>query len=122
MGNFSQTPANLVRRIIKVKKKIEYKDINLDRIIRAAILHDIGKSEKRINIIQKTIMVLFGRMIKGYTHIEFIDSFYNHAELGYNILKNNIEDEKLLFLIRNHHKKFLYDIELNLLKYCDDKN
>ena len=53
---------------------------------------------------------------------EFVDSYYNHADMSYNMLKDHIKDNKLLFLIKNHHSKIKGDIELDLLRYCDDKN
>ena len=112
--------------ILISREKNEYNEVNIDRIIRAALLHDIGKSLKRINVIQKVFMVLvnksFGERIKKLDRIEFIDSYYNHGELSYNMLMDHIKDKKLLFLIKNHHSGIKGDVELDLLKYCDDKN
>lgn len=112
--------------ILISREKNEYNKIKLDRIIRAALLHDIGKSLKRINIIQKVFMVLvnkrFGERIRKMNRFEFVDSYYNHGELSYNILKDHIKDNKLLFLIKNHHSNIKGDAELDLLRYCDDRN
>jgi len=38
------------------------------------------------------------------------------------MLKDHIKDNKLLFLIKNHHSKIRGARELDLLIYCDDKN
>lgn len=100
--------------------------INAKRIVKAAILHDIGKSVKKINIIQKVIMVLstnvFGDRVKNLEFIDFVNSYYNHGEIGYNILKNHIYDDKLLFIVRNHHSDIDTDEELSIIRYCDSKN
>ena len=112
--------------ILISQEKSEYNKIELVRIVRAALLHDIGKSRKRINVIQKVFMVLadkiFGKQIRKMDRFEFIDSYYNHPDLSYNMLKDHIKDTRLLFLIKNHHSEIKGDLELELLRYCDDKN
>ena len=112
--------------ILTSRKKNEYNYIKIDRIIRAALLHDVGKICKEINVLQKIFMVLinnrFGERIRRLNKFEFVDCYYNHADMSYNMLKDHIKDEKLLFLIKNHDKKIKDDVELELLKYCDDKN
>ena len=112
--------------ILVSKEKDEYKQIKVDRIIRAALLHDVGKICKKINVFQKVLMVLinkrFGERIRRLDKFKFVDCYYNHANMSYNMLKDHIKDEKLLFLIKNHDKKIKDDLELGLLRYCDDKN
>ncbi|MBC8062578.1 MAG: HD domain-containing protein [Clostridiaceae bacterium] len=112
--------------ILISKEKKEYKNISLDRIIRAGLLHDIGKSLKKINVVQKVFMVLankmFGKRLREMDRFEFVDSYYNHAELSYSMLEHHIKDNKLLYLIRNHHSSIKGDIELDLLRYCDNRN
>ncbi|MDP4091717.1 MAG: HD domain-containing protein, partial [Bacillota bacterium] len=73
--------------------------IDRGRMIRAALLHDIGKIEKRVNIIDKSVLVILnkitGRRIKRFTNIKKIDVYYNHGEIGFNILtKLNRYDDK----------------------------
>ena len=116
--------ARLVMNISK--EKDEYNKVNLDRVIRAGLLHDVGKSDKRINIVQKVFMVLankrFGERLRKINRFEFVDCYYNHPDMSYNMLKDHIKDNKLLFLIKNHHSKIRGARELDLLIYCDDKN
>lgn len=109
-----------------VKINIEYSEVNLERVIRSALLHDIGKCVGKINIFEKSIMVIADKVlkdkIKKFGSIELVNSYYNHGNMSYDLLKGHSNDEKLLFLIKNHHSNIDSDKELNLLKYCDDKN
>lgn len=98
-----------------------------DKLIRAALLHDIGKIEQKLNVFDKSIMVILhkitGGRLRKFTEIKKIDVYYNHAEKGYNILKQHLEDERVLYLVRNHHKEEIVDDEeLDILKKCDSKN
>ncbi|SQC01689.1 putative domain HDIG-containing protein [Clostridium tetanomorphum] len=61
--------------------------------------------------------------IKKFSKSKKIDTYYNHAEKGYNILKSIGYDESFLYLIRNHHNKNITkNKELNILRFCDDRN
>lgn len=105
-----------------------YKD-NLDKkkLIKVALLHDIGKITSRLNAIDKSVLVVLDSLSKGrikkYSNLKKIDTYYNHGEKGYNILKNKGYDESFLYLIKNHHNKNIVENkELNILRFCDDKN
>lgn len=110
----------------------DVKKINRDneaeyKLVRAALLHDIGKIEKSLNVIDKSVMVLLHKFTKGkikkFIGIKKVDVYYNHAEKGYNILKQYLDDERVLYLIRNHHnEEIVNDKELEILKECDSKN
>ena len=67
------------------------KNINLNRVAKVALLHDIGKGEYGLNIIEKSVLVILNKMTKGklkkYDSIKAVDSYYNHAERGANLLK-----------------------------------
>ena len=60
------------------------KKINLNRVAKVALLHDIGKGEYGLNVIEKSVLVILNKMTKGklkkYDGIKAIDSYYNHAE------------------------------------------
>lgn len=116
---------------IKVAKDIERlyngDDDNKKMLIKAALLHDIGKIEKRLNIIDKSILVVMNKVTKGsmrkYMSLKKIDVYYNHADFGYSILKKFGYDERLLYLIKNHHNdNIIGDKELDMLKMCDNMN
>lgn len=97
-------------------------------LIKAALLHDIGKIGKALNIMDRSVLVLLDKLSNGkmnrFCNVEAIDVYYNHGKKGCNILsKNYDEDGRLLYLIENHHNdEIKNDIELRILKMCDDRN
>ncbi|MDP4147304.1 MAG: HDIG domain-containing protein [Bacillota bacterium] len=110
-----------------VEKVCASKGINNELLIKAALLHDIGKVYKPVGIINKSAMVVLdnisGGRLRRFSNIKSIDVYYNHGEKGYNLLKNHGYNDRLLYLIRNHHNnKIDNDIELNILRECDDNN
>ena len=104
------------------KRMVQSKDL-----IKVALLHDIGKIYNSMNPIDKSIMVLMNSITKGkikaYKKIKNVNVYYNHGDIGYNLLGKYGYDDRFLFLVKNHHNnKIVEDIELNLLKECDDRN
>lgn len=106
---------------------VEDKEIinNKNLLIKAALLHDIGKSRKTINVIDKSIIVILNKLTKGnlrnFKKSKKVQCYYNHSEYSYDILKDINNDEKLLDIIRYHHN----ETEDTLIKYfkdVDDKN
>ncbi|GAA0182640.1 HD domain-containing protein [Clostridium sediminicola] len=111
-----------------VKKICMNKQINSIMLIRVALLHDIGKSEYKLNVIEKSIVVILNKFSKGkikkYSNIKCIDIYYNHASIGYEMLKQFNYSELFLFLIKNHHNSDIISNkeELQILQNCDNKN
>lgn len=116
---------NVAKDMIKASKE---NNIKKDYLIKAALLHDIGKIYKKINPIEKSILVILDNISKGkikkYSGIKIIDVYYNHGDKGYKLLKDIGDyDERFLYLIKNHHNDYIKeDKELDLLKSCDNKN
>lgn len=102
--------------------------ISDDKLIKASILHDIGKTFRSLNPVEKSIVVMLDSMSKGklrkYSSIKTIDVYYNHGDKGYNLLKKKGNyDERFLYLIKNHHNdSIIGDKELDILRLCDSKN
>lgn len=106
--------------------------INIDmyKLGRAALLHDVGKSVKHLSLIEKSTLVLLDKFtdgkIKKYNNIKQINVYYNHPKIGLNILRDNgfEKDKELLDVVRYHHSKINnFDNEiLKIIKTCDDKN
>ena len=105
-------------------------DVDMYKLGRAALLHDVGKSAKHLSLVEKSTIVLLDRFTKGtikkYDNIKQINIYYNHPKIGTDILKNNGlgNDKELLEVVRYHHNKKL-DIDnkyLRIIKICDDKN
>lgn len=124
---FNKLPIYDKVHCIRTAKEVEKKSIKNYMLIKAALLHDIGKVQTKLNLIDKSIMVLLDKFTRGkikrFNRIKKIDIYYNHAEIGYNILKKYDYDQRFLYLIKNHHNSdIIEDVELNILKECDSKN
>lgn len=103
------------------------KNLKPDLLIKAALLHDIGKIYKKLNIIDKSFMVIADNLSNGYfkkfSNIEKINVYYNHGKIGRDILKRYNEEERLLYLVENHSNFSIDDdIELYILRKCDSRN
>jgi putative nucleotidyltransferase with HDIG domain len=110
-----------------VENYCKIQNIKNNMLIKAALLHDIGKSEYKSNVLNKTIMVLLDKITRGkvkkYKNIRMINTYYNHGVLGYNILKDYGYEEKLLYLIKNHHNTEIKEnLYLDILKKSDNNN
>lgn len=140
--NLNEIERNLFYRLSKSDQKhclrvaYEVKEIckesNLsDKIlVKAALLHDIGKAECSMGVIDKSLLVIADKILRGnlkkFKNIKKVNAYYNHAESGYEILKKYDYDEKFLDLIRNHHKRQdnsnAIDRELSILIKSDNEN
>lgn len=121
---------------VRIAKEIEYTiennlvdDIDIiqskNLLIKTALLHDVGKSKQKVNIIEKSIIVILNKLTKGnlknFKKSKKIQCYYNHSEYSYILLKDIIKDDLILSIIRNHHRntdnKFT-----NFFKQIDDNN
>ncbi|MHC6178277.1 HD domain-containing protein [Clostridium sp. JNZ X4-2] len=105
----------------------KYERVNTNLLLKAALLHDIGKIYSRLNIIDKSIMVLGDKFSRGrlkkFSNNKKINIYYNHAILGKELLRKIETDDRLLYLVENHHnEKIINDLELDILRYCDRRN
>lgn len=116
---------NAAKEVIKVCKD---RNIENNELIKAGLLHDIGKIYKKLNPIEKSLIVMGDSISKGrlrrFKKLKKIDVYYNHGDKGYKILKDTGKyNERFLYLIKNHHNDFIIgDEELNILKECDNRN
>ena len=98
---------------------------NKNLLIKAALLHDIGKSEQKVNIIEKSIIVILNKLTKGrlkkIQKSKKIQCYYNHSEYSYNLLKDIIEDDLILNIVKNHHNN-TDNKYINFFKKIDDNN
>lgn len=98
-----------------------------EKIIKAALMHDIGKINKRVNVIEKSIIVILGKLtknkIKKYSNFKKIDVYYNHAKMSEPILKELKYEDYWIHVIKNHHKYGeLSNKDISVLQYYDNKN
>lgn len=96
-------------------------------LLKAALLHDIGKIHKKLNLIDKSIIVLLDKISKGrlrkFSKKSKINVYYNHGKIGVDILKRFEYNKKLFYLIENHHNNVENNtLELKILNYCDKRN
>lgn len=112
-----------------IKMKEDF-NINVDsnKLAKAALLHDIGKSKNHLNLVEKSLVVLMDKItsgeIKKYNNIKQIDIYYNHPKIGLNMLNKYNYDKEFLQVIRYHHNKdkFKKNKILNIISECDNKN
>ena len=127
---------------LKVAKTVEmlaakYKQ-NIDKqlLIKAALLHDIGKNKKYSDVWYKTACVLMETLFPDYaakiaaenTDKIFLSKalyyYYNHPQIGADKLRDLSNEEKLALLVAWHHDKSKQNIlpELKLLQQADNLN
>ncbi len=115
-------------KILNTKSNYDYTDINIDRVAKASLLHDIGKIAGSLNIFEKSTMVILNKVTNGklkrYEHIKQIDIYYNHPKKGRDLLKKlNIYDKEFLDSIRYHHEKNnSKNLLLEIIKESDNRN
>lgn len=115
-------------------------DLVLDEdesLIKAALFHDIGKIEKPLNLVQKSLAVIMskvmGTAVFRLDRMAFIGSYLYHGQRGEMILRNKkiFDEHPLMYtLVGTHHFRAEelkgYDKEEllayhNLLKKHDDR-
>ena len=98
---------------------------NRNLLMKSALLHDIGKITKRLNVIDKSIIVILNKLTKGklksIKKYKKIQCYYNHSSYGYEILKDIIDDTVILDIVKNHHSDNGNNL-VNFFKQIDDKN
>lgn len=120
-------PIEKIKEIISQKGEQIIKDCileNREMLIKAGLLHDIGKSVKRINIIDKSIIVILNKLTSGNLKKlknKKVQCYYKHSEYSENMLKGYIKDVKMLNLIKKHHSD-TDDLEILLFQIIDDRN
>ncbi len=97
-------------------------------LIRLGLLHDIGKIKVKLTPVDKGLIVILDKLSQGklrhYTKYKKVNSYYNHGEIAYDLLKGmgNYE-EAFLNQIKHHHCKDQEDDQmLMILQKWDDKN
>ena len=98
---------------------------NRNLLMKSALLHDIGKITKRLNVIDKSIIVILNKLTKGklksIKKSKKIQCYHNHSSYGYEILKDIIDDTVILDIVKNHHSDNGNNL-VNFFKQIDDKN
>ncbi|MBE6052248.1 MAG: HDIG domain-containing protein [Clostridium sp.] len=110
-----------------LKKNAEL-NVNRYKMAKIALLHDVGKINGKLNIIEKSVIVILDKLTRGrlrkYDYNKKIDIYYNHPQKSVKILKEiNQYDKEFLEAIEKHHYKYKgNNIYLKIIKECDDNN
>lgn len=117
---------NVARDIYNNRESIS-KEVDVDELIKIALLHDIGKAYEPLNPIRKSILVLLDHFSKGNlkrfeNKYRGVYIYYNHAEKSYEKLKNHEYSEGFLEAVRYHHNKKISNDIINELRKYDDRN
>ena len=101
---------------------------NYEILVKAALLHDIGKINGSMGIIKKSVLVLMDRFLPKVSRsltskISMFNIYYNHPEIGAKLLRKVSTDEQVIMLVQYHQSSDNYSIEgLKLLKKADSLN
>jgi hypothetical protein len=112
----------VAREVIEESVKHGVEDTPL---VKAALLHDIGKINSGLNIFSKSLIVILNkfmpRALLRLMRLRAVYVYYHHPEIAIGYLETN--DEKLKYYILNHHN---YDIKddklLRIIQEADSKN
>ena len=136
--NLSRREYELFSRLSKQEQKHSIKvarDVDAEcsregtcagEITKIALLHDIGKLKGRLNSIDKSVLVIADKVSKGRIRnlgFKKVDVYFNHGQMGSELLRDYGLSERALFLIENHHNHGIEgDREMDILMKCDSRN
>lgn len=111
----------------ELKGKIQKNDLKI--LIKVALLHDIGKINIKLSLIDRAFLVVMDtisertlKKIKINLLKEKINIYYNHGEIGFNLLKNYICNYEILYIIRYHHNNKIDNYKLKIFQKFDSEN
>lgn len=95
-----------------------------NKLIKAALLHDVGKVDSNLNIFNKVLVVILTKyQIRDNRLPAFIRRalFYKnrHPQIGAEFLKQLGLDKEIIYLVENHHKLSSNE-DINIIQKYDD--
>jgi putative nucleotidyltransferase with HDIG domain len=102
--------------------------IDKEVLIKAAMLHDIGKIQGKSGIIKKSILVLMNKFLPSLSYnlsgrLKMFYIYYNHPEIGAKMLERVNTDKHTVELVRYHHSDGHNEIVgMEILKDADCLN
>lgn len=125
MKIFSKLPTHEKKHSINVAHYIIENNRNIsDFVIKAGILHDIGKINSHLNPFFKSIIVILDGISEDFTKklkfIKPIKVYYEHPEIGFETY-NDI-DREIANLIKEHHNYNNQNPIVKIIQEADCKN
>lgn len=121
-----QHSIKVAKKCLMVYEKFGINSYDLNLVIKMCLLHDIGKSYSKLNLIFKPFIVILINNKKLRKFIFFINrdkifKYIKHSKYSYDILKSFDYSDDFLFSIRYHHSsnEIINNKYIKLLKYCD---
>ncbi len=100
-------------------------NIDKNKLAKIALLHDIGKGKCPLNVVDKSLLVIFDKVTKGnlkkYDN-EKVKLYYYHPKYSAELLRGiDNYDNDFLEAIEEHHNKSDIDNKYwKIIKVCDD--
>lgn len=127
---FNRLPLHEKKHAVNTAWTIYNAVYNRDKyiLVKAALLHDIGKVQGKLGIIKKSILVLMDRFLprtakKLSNKLNMFYLYYNHPEIGAKLLRSINTNEQVVMLVKYHHSSGYNYIEgMDILKEADSLN
>lgn len=95
-------------------------------LIKAALFHDIGKTEAKITPTKKAIAVILEKVpfITNFLrrYFLFLEVYYNHPKYSARICREMGLNERVVYLVEHHHDFETLDEDVEKLQDADKKS
>lgn len=101
---------------------------DMDILVKAALLHDIGKAGAGLGLIKKSVLVLMNRLLPHMSYrlsgrIKMFNVYYNHHKIGADMLNKIGTDNRVVALVEHHQPWDNTYIEgIDVLRNADNMN
>lgn len=97
-----------------------------EELIKAALFHDIGKTEAKITPNKKAIAVILEKIpfIANFLrrYFFFLEVYYNHPKYSAKICREMGLSERVVYLVEHHHDFETLDEDVKKLQEADKKS
>ncbi|GAB6180745.1 HD domain-containing protein [Desulfotomaculum defluvii] len=136
MDRPTQTHCVRVAKTCLLLSSDNHDSINRTLLIKAALLHDIGKPAKVIRTIDRVFIVLLGALVSKTPRdllkqinntgrfAKALSAHLEHPQRGAKMAREHNLHPDIIYLIKHHHRETVLSIpaELSILKKADELN